>query len=170
VCHGRRRIDGKIKVARSPLRPSFCEPQCSHLGQQRGFLFQASTTEFCSSALLLLSLILSTAVMPCFVLSIVFAVAATATLLHDISLAPASCFAGHNNSQVPTAARDVFNRLLNRQVTCDPGYGLCLAAAAQRLRIAAPTLTSVSRLVECAAATTSTPVRRTGTVAGAIAR
>jgi hypothetical protein len=58
-------------------------------------------------------------------LSIVFAVAVTATLLHDISLAPASRFAGHNNSQIPTAARDVFNRLLNRQVACDPGYGLC---------------------------------------------
>ena len=45
-----------------------------------------------------------------------------------------------------------------------------MAAAAQRLRIAAPTPTSVSRLVESAAATTSTPVRRTGTAAGAIAR
>jgi hypothetical protein len=68
---------------------------------------------------------LSTVVMPCFVLGIVFAVAATATLIHDISLAPASRFAGFNNSQVPTASRDVFNRLLNRQATCDPGYGLC---------------------------------------------
>jgi hypothetical protein len=50
VCH----IDNETKVARSPLKPSFCEPQCSHHGQQRGFLFQASTTEFCSSAFLLL--------------------------------------------------------------------------------------------------------------------
>lgn len=58
-------------------------------------------------------------------LSIIFAVAATATLLQDISLVPASRFAGHNNTQVPTAARDVLNRLLNRQLTCDPGYGLC---------------------------------------------
>jgi hypothetical protein len=63
--------------------------------------------------------------MPRFVLSIVFAVAATATLLQDISLVPASRFAGHNNTQVPTAARDVLNRLLNRQLTCDPGYDLC---------------------------------------------
>jgi hypothetical protein len=44
-----------------------------------------------------------------------------------------------------------------------------MAAAAQRLKIAAPTPTSVSRLVERAAAITSTPVRRTGTAAGAIA-
>jgi len=112
-------------VVRSSLRPSFCEPQCSHHGQQRGFLLQASITEFCSSAFLLLSLILSTAVMSYFVLSTVFAVATTATLLHDIPLAPALRFAGHNNSQVPTAARDVFSRLLNRQVTCPPSYGLC---------------------------------------------
>lgn len=68
---------------------------------------------------------LSTTDMPSFVLIIIFAVAATATLLQDISLVPASRFAGHNNTQVPTAARDVLNRLLNRQATCDPGYGLC---------------------------------------------
>ena len=68
---------------------------------------------------------LSTADMPSFVLILVFAVTATATLRRDISLVPASHFIGHNNTQVPTAARDVLNRLLNRQVTCDPGYGLC---------------------------------------------
>jgi hypothetical protein len=61
-----------------------------------------------------------------FVLSINFAMAAVAAAqLQDTSLVPASRFAGHNNTQSPTAARDALHRLLNRQVTCDPGYGLC---------------------------------------------
>ena len=72
-------------------------------------------------------LMLSTAVMPSFVLSIIFAVTATATatLRQDISLVPASRFAGHTNKQVPLAARDVLNKHISRQLTCDPGYGLC---------------------------------------------
>jgi hypothetical protein len=106
-----------------------------------------------------------------FVLSTVFVVATTATLLHDIPLAPALRFASHNNSQVPTAARDIFSRFLNHQVTCPLVTASApMASAAQRLTIAAPTPTSVSRLVEDAAATTSIPVCRTETAAGAIAR
>ena len=63
--------------------------------------------------------------MLCLVLGTVFSIVAAATKLQDTVLVPASHFSGHKNTQVPSVARDVLNTLLNRQVTCDPGYGLC---------------------------------------------
>jgi hypothetical protein len=60
-----------------------------------------------------------------FVFITILSVAAATTPLQGSFLAPASQFAGHHDPQSPTAAQDALHRLLNRQVTCDPGYGLC---------------------------------------------
>lgn len=58
-------------------------------------------------------------------LNSILAATATATQLQDTSLISASQFTGHNSTQSPLAALGVLHGLLNRQSTCDPGYGLC---------------------------------------------